>query len=542
MRARNGVFGTIITISSSMDIQSFECGGEHAAILTTSGRLYTWGKVSFGRLGHGVLTPNDHISRVLTVAAPKIVQHFVDQNIIVRQVACGFAYTTCVDIHDRMYTWGAGDNGRLGTGDEEDRSLPTLVSLCATNAPRMQLPVHLVVAGSVHTLALMSSGMVYSFGKKEYTGHNATKDVLVPRLLDAFHGRPIEQISVGPGGYHTIALTCPCSGSESKRRRTYEEGKTMTGRDETERFEEEEEEWEENKYNDDEQEETRHVYTWGHNRVGQLGVGNEQLFPLNYEGFMQSTPFHVSYLTSKNDDLCRTRDSDPDQANDREKSNKRQSEAQSHPLLEKEATYEPIIKVVAGWGHSAMLSCHGSVYVCGRNCKGQLGLGDIKRFPKNERGHQYSSTFRRVHVPGAGALDTGEKMMRPSWFDAVDGMKECAVVDVACGGEHTCLLSESGGMHTFGQGSSGQLGHYEWDQSGMMIPMTVPKRVERVGKAKGLSVKCGNACTIVMMLRPGPPTLVDICRRVLTSVRWKEEEEEQDKEKDKQMRARSNKK
>ena len=43
-------------------------------------------------------------------------------------------------------------------------------------------------------------------GKLEYTGHNLKADVLQPRLLDAFHGKHICQISVGPGGYHTIAL------------------------------------------------------------------------------------------------------------------------------------------------------------------------------------------------------------------------------------------------------------------------------------------------------------------------------------------------
>ena len=59
--------GRIISITQSMDVQSFCCGGEHAAILTTSGSIFTWGKSSFGRLGHGAPTlqrQNNHPGHV----------------------------------------------------------------------------------------------------------------------------------------------------------------------------------------------------------------------------------------------------------------------------------------------------------------------------------------------------------------------------------------------------------------------------------------------------------------------------------------------
>ena len=68
-------------------------------------------------------------------------------------------------------------------------------------------PIRQVFAGSVHTCVLTRAGHVFSFGKHEYTGHGCHEDVLLPRLLDDFEGRTVTQISVGPGGYHTIALT-----------------------------------------------------------------------------------------------------------------------------------------------------------------------------------------------------------------------------------------------------------------------------------------------------------------------------------------------
>lgn len=41
------------------------------------------------------------------------------------QVACGFAYTAAVTASGELFTWGAGENGRLGLGDVEDRHTPS---------------------------------------------------------------------------------------------------------------------------------------------------------------------------------------------------------------------------------------------------------------------------------------------------------------------------------------------------------------------------------------------------------------------------------
>jgi len=113
----------------------------------------------------------------------------------------------------------------------EDRHEPSLVE-------ELLEPVHEVFAGSVHTCVLTRSGQVYSFGKHEYTGHGSLgEDVLLPKLLDSFGDKQIKQISVGPGGYHTIALTSD-----------------------------------------------HEVFTWGHNRVGQLGYSNSEVVPRNGEG------------------------------------------------------------------------------------------------------------------------------------------------------------------------------------------------------------------------------------------------------------------
>jgi alpha-tubulin suppressor-like RCC1 family protein len=82
-------------------------------------------------------------------------------------VACGFAYTAAVTREGAVYTWGAGENGRLGLGDEQDKTIPGHV----TELGGPLRAVKEIFAGSVHTCALLENGQVYAWGKCEYTGH-----------------------------------------------------------------------------------------------------------------------------------------------------------------------------------------------------------------------------------------------------------------------------------------------------------------------------------------------------------------------------------
>ncbi len=307
------------------------CGGQHLGCLSDAGEVYTWGLGGFGRLGHGTVA---HTTK------PRVVEWL--RGIHCKHIACGFAYTASVTQDGKLYMWGAGENGRLGLGDTHDRYVPSKVPLIGKRVTK-------VSPGSVHTCVLLDDGSMYSFGKHEYTGHDADTDVLLPREIPTFENVRITQVSVGPGGYHTIALDC--SGI---------------------------------------------VYTWGHNRVGQLGYDDSGNLPRNMHGacFLPK-PQPVPSLSDKG-----------------------------------------IIQVISGWGHSAALSKRGQVFVCGRNVQGQLGLGNPGNFPQNERGHHYQAGFRLV-----SALSSSN------------------ITHVSFGGEHSVAITEDSEVYTFGSGHKGQLGH-----------------------------------------------------------------------------------
>ena len=86
-------------------VRDVACGSSHSAAITSSGELYTWGCGEYGRLGHG-----DNITQL----RPKQVKALAGQRVI--QVACGSrdAQTLALTDEGLVYSWGDGDFGKLG--------------------------------------------------------------------------------------------------------------------------------------------------------------------------------------------------------------------------------------------------------------------------------------------------------------------------------------------------------------------------------------------------------------------------------------------
>ncbi|KAG6398418.1 hypothetical protein SASPL_139878 [Salvia splendens] len=87
-----------------------------------------------------------------------------------------------------------------------------------------------------------------------------------------------------------------------------------------------------------------------------------------------------------------------------------------------------IIQVSCGEYHTAAISDTGEVYTWGLGSMGQLG-----------------------HC----SLQCGDKELLPRRVVALDGI---VIKDVACGGVHTCALTDKGALYAWGGGQAGQLG------------------------------------------------------------------------------------
>lgn len=128
------------------DIVSVSAGLIHAAFLTSDGDIYTWGFGNSGRLGLG-----DEEQRLV----PERISGALDEkSVAVIEMGNGASYAITSD--GTLYAWGQNTSGQLGQGDEDERLVPTEVDLPGR--------VLAVAAGTSHTVALSDDGSVYGFG------------------------------------------------------------------------------------------------------------------------------------------------------------------------------------------------------------------------------------------------------------------------------------------------------------------------------------------------------------------------------------------
>ncbi|NXL99042.1 RPGR regulator, partial [Tyrannus savana] len=121
---------------------------------------------------------------------------------------------------------------------------------------------------------------------------------------------------------------------------------------------------------------------------------------------------------------------------------------------------KPVSSVSCGYYHSALITGDGELYTFGEPANGKLGL--LPEQLKNNR----------VPQPVLGIMEKVNK--------------------VACGGEHTVVLTETD-VYTFGLGQYGQLGHGTF-----VFESSVPKSVKHLKKHKIRNVACGENHTAVI--------------------------------------------
>ncbi|NXV31934.1 RPGR regulator, partial [Rissa tridactyla] len=121
---------------------------------------------------------------------------------------------------------------------------------------------------------------------------------------------------------------------------------------------------------------------------------------------------------------------------------------------------KPVSSVSCGYYHSALITGDGELYTFGEPENGKLGL--LPEQLKNNR----------VPQPVLGIMEKVNK--------------------VACGGEHTVVLTETD-VYTFGLGQYGQLGH-----GTLIFETSVPKSVKHLRRHKICNITCGENHTAVI--------------------------------------------
>ncbi|KAK9811056.1 hypothetical protein WJX73_009758 [Symbiochloris irregularis] len=90
-------------------IADIAAGGWHSLALSDTGEVWTWGRGEYGRLGIG----DRHGESKLK--ATRVQGRLAGQRVV--QATCGGSHTAVLTEHGRIYTWGRASFGRLGVGN-----------------------------------------------------------------------------------------------------------------------------------------------------------------------------------------------------------------------------------------------------------------------------------------------------------------------------------------------------------------------------------------------------------------------------------------
>lgn len=113
---------------NQIKIKSTAVGENHSYALSEAGEVYSFGfggkpgllslikSEDTGALGH-----NDRLHQLL----PRKIQYFANEKIKVAQIASGRYHGVALSTEGRLFTWGKGTYGALGTGKAASKRLPT---------------------------------------------------------------------------------------------------------------------------------------------------------------------------------------------------------------------------------------------------------------------------------------------------------------------------------------------------------------------------------------------------------------------------------
>jgi len=310
-------------------------GGWHSVVLTSMGRLFTFGSNELGQLGDGTTTnrgiPMDITNRFSLGSGENILK-----------VSTGGMSSSVITSTGRMFTWGWNVNGQLGDGTQINKNTPIDI----TERLDLDLNESIIHAslGERHTAVITSTGRLLMWGSNEYgqLGDQSFTSRLTPIDISLnFNLEGDEKIAdVILGAIHSSAVT-------------------STGR----------------------------IFIWGNNYLGRLGDGAT---------VNRSTPYDLSDLFNLQEDevilgvslgastssvitslgrIFTFGQNNTGQLGDGTTSNRNTPvEVTSQFNLEVD---EQIIMISLGYWHSSAITSYGRLFVWGQNIVGQLGDGSM---------------------------------------------------------------------------------------------------------------------------------------------------------------------
>ena len=193
---------TLVPLSDLL-LTRISAGFTHAAGITHTGQLLTWGCGLNGRLGNGREGGEDgwtarEVSSVLDVP--------------VIDVSCGYQHTLALDVNGRVWSFGSNARGQCGWSEDTSATSASSPALACCNQPvcidSLTEQVVAISAGPFHSAALTAVSELYTFGWNRHRQCGIGSDeehVWAPTCVSALSGMDVRLVSCA--GDYSVAVT-----------------------------------------------------------------------------------------------------------------------------------------------------------------------------------------------------------------------------------------------------------------------------------------------------------------------------------------------
>ncbi|KAK1552874.1 hypothetical protein Q3G72_024799 [Acer saccharum] len=303
------------------------CGGAHVLALTSGGRVFSWGRGNSGQLGHG---DNNNNNMLNSCCCPEPIAFFDHHSLT--HVSAGWSHSAFVSDSGCLYTCGDGSFGQLGHGDYRSHCSPVKVEYFINKN------VEQIACGMRHSLVLLKDclgNQVYGFGsgKRGQLGISTEKikSVSLPQVTNGFED--VEIVGISANGDHSAAISAD-----------------------------------------------RHLYTWGKGFNRTPDVHCPQCLPSSLQFTKAVLGWNHALLLTGDGEVLMLGGSHHGVLSDPEKMSPANhlSENANEAALERVAALDgvKVVQIAAGAEHSALVTEDGTIMTWGWGEHGQLGLGD----------------------------------------------------------------------------------------------------------------------------------------------------------------------
>lgn len=154
----------------------------HSLLLTSTGRVLSFGTGQYGQLGHGYADGK----QLPDILRPKYIDALSHVTCVC--VSAGELHSAAVTVDGDLYTWGDGFCGQLGHGNKRPQLKPKQVETGGLD----EECVAMISCGNRHTLCVTEDGQIFSFGLGHFgvLGRPFTPfEYDADRAMDMFDGR-----------------------------------------------------------------------------------------------------------------------------------------------------------------------------------------------------------------------------------------------------------------------------------------------------------------------------------------------------------------